>query len=59
MEQHGNEDLEVKGLTSDSRNVKKGYLFVAVKGSSQDGHKYLADAVQRGGLMPFREVRVH
>jgi len=48
LEQHGNEDLEIKGLTSDSRDVKKGYLFVAVKGSSQDGHKYLADAVQRG-----------
>jgi UDP-N-acetylmuramoyl-L-alanyl-D-glutamate--2,6-diaminopimelate ligase len=48
VEQHGNENLEIKGLTSDSRDVKKGYIFVAVKGSSQDGHKYLADAVQRG-----------
>ena len=48
LKQHGNEDCEIKGLTSDSRDVKKGYLFVAVKGSSQDGHKYLADAVQRG-----------
>ena len=44
----GNEKLEIKGLTSDSRLVKKDYLFVAVKGSSQDGHKYLGDAVQRG-----------
>jgi len=48
LEQHGNENLEIKGLTSDSRAVKKGYLFVAVKGSSQDGHKYLAHAVQKG-----------
>ena len=48
VEQHGNKDCEIKGLTSDSREVKKGYLFVAVKGSSQDGHKYLSDAVQRG-----------
>jgi len=48
LEQHGNENLEIKGLTSDSRDVKKGYLFVALKGSSQDGHKYLAHAVQRG-----------
>ena len=48
LKQHGNEDCEIKGLTSDSRDVKKGYLFVAVKGSSQDGHTYLADAVQRG-----------
>jgi len=48
LEQHGNENLEIKGLTSDSRAVKKGYLFVAVKGSSQDGHKYLAHAVRKG-----------
>ena len=48
VEQHGNKDCEIKGLTSDSREVKKDYLFVAVKGSSQDGHKYLSDAVQRG-----------
>jgi len=48
VEQHGNKDCEIKGLTSDSREVKKDYLFVAVKGSSQDGHKYLSDAVHRG-----------
>jgi UDP-N-acetylmuramoyl-L-alanyl-D-glutamate--2,6-diaminopimelate ligase len=48
VEHHGDEDLEIKGLTSDSRDVEKGYLFVAVKGTRQDGHKYLADAVQRG-----------
>ena len=48
IEQHGNRNPEIKGLTSDSRLVKKDYLFVAVKGSSQDGHKYLTDAVRRG-----------
>jgi len=48
VQQHGNEDCEITGLTSDSRDVRKDYLFVAVKGSSRDGHKYLADAVQRG-----------
>jgi len=48
LEQHGKGDLEIKGLTNDSRAVKKGYLFVAVKGSNQDGHRYLDQAVQRG-----------
>jgi UDP-N-acetylmuramoyl-L-alanyl-D-glutamate--2,6-diaminopimelate ligase len=48
LEHHGKENPEIKGLTSDSRAVKKGYLFVAVKGSNQDGHRYLAHAVQRG-----------
>ena len=45
---NGRGDIEVKGITCDSRAVKKGYLFVAVKGSNQDGHRYLDHAVQRG-----------
>ncbi len=34
-------DIFISGLSIDSRNIEAGYLFVAVKGSSQDGHKYL------------------
>ena len=48
LEQKGTADLEIKGLTNDSRAVKKGYLFVAVRGSNQDGHRYLAHAVEKG-----------
>ncbi|NVM25597.1 MAG: UDP-N-acetylmuramoyl-L-alanyl-D-glutamate--2,6-diaminopimelate ligase [Desulfobacterales bacterium] len=48
LELHGEGNIDVKGITCDSRAVKKGDLFVAVRGSSQDGHRYLAQAVQRG-----------
>jgi len=48
LEQHEKADIEITGLTTDSRAVKKGYLFVAVKGSNEDGHRYLAHAIQRG-----------
>ncbi len=48
LEQKGTADIEIKGLTNDSRAVKKGYLFVAVRGSNQDGHRYLAHAVEKG-----------
>ncbi len=48
LEQRGRGDIEITGLSTDSRTVGDGYLFIAVKGSSEDGHKYLADAVQRG-----------
>ena len=48
LDLHGKRGIEVRGLTNDSRAVKGGYLFVAVKGSNQDGHRYLAHAVQRG-----------
>ncbi len=48
LEQHGKTDIEITGLTTDSRAVEKGYLFVAVKGSNEDGHRYLDHAIQRG-----------
>ncbi len=41
---------EVKGIAYDSRAVKPGYLFVALKGSVQDGHNYLEDAFQNGAV---------
>ena len=36
------------GLTSDSRQVKPGYLFAALAGSKTDGARFVADAVARG-----------
>ncbi|HCP14783.1 MAG TPA: UDP-N-acetylmuramoyl-L-alanyl-D-glutamate--2,6-diaminopimelate ligase [Peptococcaceae bacterium] len=39
---------EVLGITSDSRQVKKGYLFVALKGEKSDGHDYIKQALQQG-----------
>ncbi len=34
-----------KGVTSDSRDVKEGVVFVAHRGPFQDGHEYIKDAV--------------
>jgi UDP-N-acetylmuramoyl-L-alanyl-D-glutamate--2,6-diaminopimelate ligase len=55
LELHGAADTEVNGITCDSRAVKKGYLFVALKGSSQDGHRYVAHAVARGASVVVTE----
>lgn len=41
-------DFEVKGVTSDSRKVSEGFIFVAVKGTAFDGHNFIREAVQRG-----------
>ena len=37
----GNLDIEISGIDSDSRNIKKGSLFVAIKGFATDGHQYV------------------
>jgi len=41
-------DLEIKGITSNSQEIRKGFLFVAIKGNRQDGNDYIPEAVSRG-----------
>ena len=41
-------DINISGITDDSRNVKKGYLFVATRGFNVDHYDYIDDAVERG-----------
>ncbi|TRD00866.1 UDP-N-acetylmuramoyl-L-alanyl-D-glutamate--2,6-diaminopimelate ligase [Mesorhizobium sp. WSM4303] len=41
-------DLEVTGISSDSRQVKPGVVFFALAGSKADGATYVADAAKRG-----------
>ncbi|MEP6899666.1 MAG: UDP-N-acetylmuramoyl-tripeptide--D-alanyl-D-alanine ligase, partial [Rhodanobacter sp.] len=43
-------DVEVTGVAIDTRQLKPGDLFVAVKGERVDGHDYLADAMTRGAV---------
>ncbi|HWE39563.1 MAG TPA: UDP-N-acetylmuramyl-tripeptide synthetase [Isosphaeraceae bacterium] len=46
----GCSDLEVSGCSADSRRLDPGQVFVAVRGSRHDGHRYVADAVERGAV---------
>ncbi|RVC41111.1 UDP-N-acetylmuramoyl-L-alanyl-D-glutamate--2,6-diaminopimelate ligase, partial [Mesorhizobium sp. M4B.F.Ca.ET.088.02.2.1] len=43
-------DLEVTGISSDSRTAKTGVVFFALAGSKADGAAYAADAAKRGAL---------
>ncbi|MBI4686952.1 MAG: UDP-N-acetylmuramoyl-L-alanyl-D-glutamate--2,6-diaminopimelate ligase, partial [Nitrospirae bacterium] len=44
----GAADKDIEGIAYDSRLIKKGSLFVAVRGYCTDGHIYIKDAVSRG-----------
>ena len=43
-------DLEVAALTSDSRKVEPGFVFVAVPGVKVDGHDFIEQAQQAGAV---------
>jgi len=44
----GNLAVEVQGLAYDSRKVKPGDLFVAIRGSRDDGHRHIPEALAKG-----------
>jgi UDP-N-acetylmuramoyl-L-alanyl-D-glutamate--2,6-diaminopimelate ligase len=43
-------DPEIVGLTADSRQVKPGFLFAALRGVERDGRAFAGDAVARGAV---------
>lgn len=45
-------------ITTDSRSVVPGSLFVAVRGSATDGHRFVADALRRGAAAAVVENRI-
>ena len=50
--------VEICGIAYDSRQVKPGYLFVAMRGHAQDGHAYITQALQKGAAAVVHEAEV-
>lgn len=47
----GSTDKTVAGIAIDSREVKKDFVFVAIKGEKVDGHSFIAKAVELGATV--------
>jgi len=47
---YGDENIKVSDVTHDSRQAGKGSLFVAVRGLTMDGHRFVADVMRRGAV---------
>lgn len=43
-------EMEIRGISYDSRRTKPGDLFVAVRGFESDGHRFIPKAVENGAL---------
>jgi UDP-N-acetylmuramoyl-tripeptide--D-alanyl-D-alanine ligase len=42
------EQMDIKGVSIDSRNINEGELFIALKGDRFDGHDFVPDAIKKG-----------
>ena len=46
----GSTDKEITGVDIDSRQVSDGHLFVAMRGTQVDGHRFIGKAEEQGYL---------
>lgn len=44
----GKKDIDVTGVSIDSRQIEPGNMFIAIKGSQADGHRFIPQAVSSG-----------
>ena len=45
---YGDQEIEITGVNIDSRRIKDGHLFVAMKGTQVDGHQFIPKAIELG-----------
>ncbi|MGE5557880.1 MAG: UDP-N-acetylmuramoyl-L-alanyl-D-glutamate--2,6-diaminopimelate ligase [Bacillota bacterium] len=55
QEINGPAEMVISGLTTDSRVVEKGCLFICLKGEHFDGHSFAAQAVSKGAAAVLTE----
>lgn len=51
----GSEEVTVSGISIDSRKVKQGDCFIAIKGVLSDGHQYISTAIESGATVVISE----
>lgn len=51
-------DIEIQSIETDSRNVRRGSLFVCLQGFQTDGHLYVAEAIDNGAVAVIAEKTV-
>ncbi len=52
-------DINVEGLSYDSRKIKQNYIFFAIKGFKEDGNKYIDSAIKNGASVIITESDIN
>ena len=50
-------EMEFSGVSIDSRTIKKGNLFIPIKGKNYDGHSYISEALDKGASASLVEFK--
>ena len=50
-------EMEFSGVSIDTRTIKKGNLFIPIKGKNYDGHSYIGEALKKGAHASLVEFR--
>lgn len=55
---HSNRNFPILGISHDTRTLKPGEVYIAIKGENHDGHDFVQQAVEKGavGLIVEKEV---
>ncbi len=54
----GDDSIEIKGLSYDSRKVGEGYLFFALDGTHTSGKKFVSEAVLKGAVCIVSDKKI-
>lgn len=57
IEMNADAELEISGVSYDSRKTEKGDTFVAIRGFEADGHKFIPKAVENGAAVILCEEK--
>ncbi len=57
LENTAQQDMEITGVSYDSRTTAQGNLFVAITGFAADGHKYIPSALEKGAAVVLCEKK--
>ena len=57
IEMNADAELEISGVSYDSRKTEKGDMFVAIRGFEADGHKFIPKAVENGAAVILCEEK--
>ncbi|MBP9854037.1 MAG: UDP-N-acetylmuramoyl-tripeptide--D-alanyl-D-alanine ligase, partial [Candidatus Omnitrophica bacterium] len=57
--QSGVSSLEIKSVSINTRTLKKGALYVAIKGANHDGHTFIKQAIENGAVAVLVSKKVN